>query len=343
MNEDSLTLFRNMVSQVFRLTVLAMKGDMTNLTHTFDSFLDSTLLMIEMDTRIQANISKDTEVTLTTAFLSKESENLFSIPPSIVHPPTLLIKPNQNVVVEKIICDSDKNVNLVLPTSINSIMLSEKDTERERDRERDREEDSFSVDDLNSRDDDLNSEAQSTHLGLHDTVVVEKLTDIKNQVSKLENVQTILENMKKCQIEEEEEEETNQLETTVENDDTEINEEEEGVEEEEEGEGEGEGEGEDEVEEDEEEVEEDEVDEKEEVEEDETEEVEEAEDTEEVEEVEEAEETEEVEEDEAMEVITIRKKNYFMGETSKLVYLYINDEEAGECLGKYEKGKIIPN
>jgi len=43
-----------------------------------------------------------------------------------------------------------------------------------------------------------------------------------------------------------------------------------------------------------------------------------------------------------MEVIKIGKKNYFCGETSKLVYVYINDEEAGDCLGKLVNGKIIP-
>ncbi len=68
---------------------------------------------------------------------------------------------------------------------------------------------------------------------------------------------------------------------------------------------------------------------------------EEAEEEEAEEEVEEEEEAEE-EDDEAMEVVKIGKKNYFVGEHSKLVYVYINDEEAGDCLGKYVNGKIVP-
>ncbi len=46
--------------------------------------------------------------------------------------------------------------------------------------------------------------------------------------------------------------------------------------------------------------------------------------------------------DEAMEVVKIGKKNYFVGEHSQLVYVYINEEEAGDCLGKYVNGKIVP-
>ena len=53
-------------------------------------------------------------------------------------------------------------------------------------------------------------------------------------------------------------------------------------------------------------------------------------------------EEEEEEEEEAMEVVKIGKKNYFVGETSKMVYVYVNDEEAGDCLGKYVDGKIVP-
>lgn len=46
--------------------------------------------------------------------------------------------------------------------------------------------------------------------------------------------------------------------------------------------------------------------------------------------------------EEEMVQITIGKKRYFMGETSRHVYVYINEEEAGECLGKFELGKILP-
>ena len=53
------------------------------------------------------------------------------------------------------------------------------------------------------------------------------------------------------------------------------------------------------------------------------------------------EEEEEEEEDESMEVIKIGKKLYFLGENSQKVFIYLNDEEAGECLGKYVNGKIV--
>jgi hypothetical protein len=53
------------------------------------------------------------------------------------------------------------------------------------------------------------------------------------------------------------------------------------------------------------------------------------------------EEEEEEEEDESMEVIKIGKKLYFVGEHSQKVFIYLNDEEAGECLGKYVNGKIV--
>lgn len=53
-------------------------------------------------------------------------------------------------------------------------------------------------------------------------------------------------------------------------------------------------------------------------------------------------EEEEAEEEEGMEVIKIGKKKYFCGEHSKQVYVFISDEEAGECLGRLENGKIVP-
>jgi hypothetical protein len=57
---------------------------------------------------------------------------------------------------------------------------------------------------------------------------------------------------------------------------------------------------------------------------------------------EEVEEEAEEEEEEGMEVIKIGKKKYFCGENSRNVYVYVNDEEAGDCLGRYENGKIVP-
>ena len=65
---------------------------------------------------------------------------------------------------------------------------------------------------------------------------------------------------------------------------------------------------------------------------------------EEEEEVEEEEVEEEAaeEEDEGMEVITIKKKKYFCGETSKKVYVYVDEESAGDCLGVFKDGKIVP-
>jgi chemotaxis protein histidine kinase CheA len=53
------------------------------------------------------------------------------------------------------------------------------------------------------------------------------------------------------------------------------------------------------------------------------------------------EEAEAEEEDESMEVIKIGKKLYFLGEHSQKVFIYLNDEEAGEYLGKYVNGKIV--
>jgi cobalamin biosynthesis protein CobT len=57
----------------------------------------------------------------------------------------------------------------------------------------------------------------------------------------------------------------------------------------------------------------------------------------------EAEAEEAEEEEESMEMIKIGKKKYFVGESSKSVYVFINDEEAGDCLGKYVDGKIVPS
>ena len=336
MNDESVKVFRNMISQVFKLTVYSLKGDLSNLTHTFDEFLDSTLHMIETDKRIQANISKETEVNLTTAFLSKESENLFHTI-TTGQPPTLLITPNQNIVVEKVNCDSDKNVSLSFSPKDRNVLIMNS-----------AENDSLSADDIHSSDDDLNSDIQSTcqtinesKTPLNETVIVEKILSTPLFVKKPDAVKTVVEVLEK------DVEITGQLEEAEETEETEETEEE-AVEDAEEAE---EAETEEEAVEDAEEAEEAETEEEavedaEEAEaEDAVEDEEEAEETEDAVEDEETEEAEEEaeEEEEAMEVIKIGKKNYHVGETSKLVYIYINDEEAGECLGKYEKGKIVPN
>ena len=62
---------------------------------------------------------------------------------------------------------------------------------------------------------------------------------------------------------------------------------------------------------------------------------------EEVEEEELEEEEVEEEEEESMEVIKIGKKKYYCGETSRQIFVYLNDEESGDCLGKYVDGKIV--
>ena len=49
----------------------------------------------------------------------------------------------------------------------------------------------------------------------------------------------------------------------------------------------------------------------------------------------------EEEEEESMEVIKIGKKKYYCGETSRQIFVYLNDEESGDCLGKYVDGKIV--
>ena len=46
--------------------------------------------------------------------------------------------------------------------------------------------------------------------------------------------------------------------------------------------------------------------------------------------------------DESMEVIKIGRKKYYLGEISKKVFVFVNDEESGDCLGKYADGKIVP-
>jgi S-DNA-T family DNA segregation ATPase FtsK/SpoIIIE len=69
------------------------------------------------------------------------------------------------------------------------------------------------------------------------------------------------------------------------------------------------------------------------------EEVEETEEAEEVVEEEEVEETEEAE-DEEMEIIKIKKKQFFCGAKTRKVYAYIDDETAGDCIGIYVDGKI---
>ena len=43
----------------------------------------------------------------------------------------------------------------------------------------------------------------------------------------------------------------------------------------------------------------------------------------------------------SMEVIKIGKKKYYCGETSRQIFVYLNDEESGDCLGKYVDGKIV--
>jgi len=63
---------------------------------------------------------------------------------------------------------------------------------------------------------------------------------------------------------------------------------------------------------------------------------------EEEEEVEEEAEEEAEEADESMEVVKIGRKKYYLGEISKKVFVFVNDEESGDCLGKYADGKIVP-
>jgi hypothetical protein len=43
-----------------------------------------------------------------------------------------------------------------------------------------------------------------------------------------------------------------------------------------------------------------------------------------------------------MEVVKIGRKQYFVGETSRHVYIMEDEETAGDCLGKYVNGKIVP-
>jgi hypothetical protein len=58
--------------------------------------------------------------------------------------------------------------------------------------------------------------------------------------------------------------------------------------------------------------------------------------------VEEEEEEEEEEEDEEdLEIVTIKRKKYFVAAESKRVYMYVDDETAGAQIGKLENGNLI--
>lgn len=46
--------------------------------------------------------------------------------------------------------------------------------------------------------------------------------------------------------------------------------------------------------------------------------------------------------EEDMTKITIRRKTYFLGAKTNFVYEYVDDENAGKLLGKYENKKIVP-
>lgn len=61
----------------------------------------------------------------------------------------------------------------------------------------------------------------------------------------------------------------------------------------------------------------------------------------ELEEEEPVEEQEEVEDEEDLEVVQIGKKKYHVGVTSRTVYMYIDEESAGEVLGTLKNGKIV--
>jgi len=53
-------------------------------------------------------------------------------------------------------------------------------------------------------------------------------------------------------------------------------------------------------------------------------------------------EEEEEEVEESMEIVKIGKKKYFVGDVTKTVYVYVDEESAGEELGVLQNGKIVP-
>ena len=288
-----------MVRDVFHLTVAAMKGDIDIVNQKFDSFLDTTILLIESD-----HMSKEAESSLTDAFLSKDVEKIF-VKETEVAPPTLRIYPN--VHVEKVDTESEKEVHLVYSTKNVVIHDPPKDKEKEKEKEEEVNEDRNPVKIVLCKD---NAKKDA------DSDVGEPESDGEEEEEEEEE---------EPESDAEEEEEAEEAESDAEEAEVEAEEAEEVEEVEEVEEAEAE-----EAEAEEEEVEEAEAEEEEEVEEADAEEAD-------------ADAEEAEEEDEAMELVKIGKKQYFVSEISKLVYVCISEEEAGECLGKYEKGKIVPN
>ena len=127
MKNNSIQTFKTMVRDVFHLTVAAMKGDIDIVNQKFDSFLDTTILLIESD-----HMSKEAESSLTDAFLSKDVEKIF-VKETEVAPPTLRIYPN--VHVEKVDTESEKEVHLVYSTKNVVIHDPPKDKEKEKEKE----------------------------------------------------------------------------------------------------------------------------------------------------------------------------------------------------------------
>jgi len=289
-------LFKKVVSQAFRLTVAAMKGDSDTINCEFENILDTVIHMIEN----RSTVSKETETNLTDAFLTKDV---------LPDPPTLHIYPNTNVLVEKVNKESDKEVHLVYTAVPPNVVIYD-ESDNETDQISASQTETQSVVETNCKvekvDGEVLNEARTAGTVVNRGVVWDAATMdelVRQTVAQAETVRKReavaaatgakknYEGEEKAEEEEAEEEECEEAE-------------EEEVEEEEAEEAE------------EEEVEEEEVE-------------------------EEEEEGEEGEEEESMEVTKIGKKQYFVGETSKLVYVFLNEEEAGECLGKYENGKIV--
>jgi hypothetical protein len=275
MSSESLNAFREIVSDVFRLTMQAAAGKYRDCPDSFDRFLCTAMSLIESkETMKQAHsyLEKSMSNAVTDAFLGRDMIAHSDPPHLIIHPvadsvedviPNVVVtkdaySENSSVIVEPVEAENSTKVLHIVDTINDDASVATNDTaeEAEEDDEEEAAEDA--------------EEEEATE----EAVEEEEAT------------------------EDAEEEEAKEEEEAVE-----AAEEEEATEEA-------------------------------------VEDAEEEEATEEAEE--EEEEAAEEAEDDDFDIQKIGKKKYFVGKPTNRVYVFVSEEEYGDCIGKLENGKIVP-
>jgi len=282
MSSESLNAFREIVSDVFRLTMQAAAGKYRDCPDSFDRFLCTAMSIIESkETMKQAHsyLEKSMSNAVTDAFLGRDMIAHADPPHLIIHP----VADSVEDVIPNVVVTKDAY-------SENSSVIVEP----------------------------VEAEAENSTKVLHivDTVNDDASVGTNDTAEEAEEQEEDEEAEEEEAAEEAEEEEaTEEAEDEEEATEEAAEEAEEAAEEEEATE---------EAEEEEEAAEEEEA-------------TEEA-----AEEAEEEEEAAEEAEDEDFDIQKIGKKKYFVGKPTNRVYVFVSEDEYGDCIGKLENGKIIP-